>query len=96
LEIAIPDSVSTVRRYQPVGSGPAVQSEREETLQVAPNLIWPSDHSWIAVSEYDFDSTLVAGDESLIGALIDDHRLETYRVDRDDSLAADSDIINSH
>jgi hypothetical protein len=35
-----------------------------------PNLIWPSDHSWYVVSEYDFDSTLVGGGRDLIDAIL--------------------------
>jgi len=59
-----------------------------------PNLIWPSDRSWLVVSEVDFDSTLVGGSSELVEALIADSDLEVYAVEPDTSLAAFSDEIN--
>jgi hypothetical protein len=60
----------------------------------SPNLIWPSDHSWYVVSEYDFDSTLVGGSRDLADALMSTPQLETWEVERNDSLEADADKIN--
>lgn len=38
---------------------------------LAPNLIWPADHSWLVASEVDFDSTLVGGTTGLIEAIVE-------------------------
>lgn len=61
----------------------------------APNLIWPADHSWLVASEVDFDSTLVGGSAELIQAIVDSPKLEAWRVDPTDSLAADADKVNA-
>jgi hypothetical protein len=63
-------------------------------LPVAPSLIWPTDQAWFVVSEYDFDSTLVGGSESLIRAIDDSPVLETWIVLPSDSLAEDADHHN--
>ena len=60
----------------------------------APNLIWPSDHSWLVASEVDFDSTLVGGSAALIEAIVDSPALEAWAVKPDDSLSADADKVN--
>lgn len=60
----------------------------------APNLIWPADHSWIVVSEVDFDSTLVGGSRVLVDALVACPGLEVHEVELDTSLAAFSDKLN--
>jgi hypothetical protein len=60
----------------------------------APNLIWPSDHSWLVASEVDFDSTLVGGSAKLIAAIVESDRLEAWQVEPTDSLAADADKVN--
>ncbi|MCW2981843.1 MAG: hypothetical protein JWO14_3570 [Solirubrobacterales bacterium] len=59
-----------------------------------PNLIWPADHSWFVQSEYDLDSTLVGGTRSLVDALLAAPELETWEVERGDSLEAWADKIN--
>ena len=60
----------------------------------APNLIWPADHSWYVASEYDLDSTLVGGSRELIDAILAAPDLETWEVERSDSLQADADKMN--
>jgi hypothetical protein len=60
----------------------------------APNLIWPSDHSWLAASEVDFDSTLVGGTAKLIEAIVESLKLEAWQVEPDDSLADNADRVN--
>lgn len=60
----------------------------------SPNLFWPSDHVWCVASEIDFDSTLVAGTTDLIGAILDEPRLDAWPVGPEDSLAYDADRIN--
>lgn len=60
----------------------------------SPSLCWPTDHSWLVASEVDFDSTLVGGSHELIHAIVDSPRLEAWRVDPSDSLAADGDRVN--
>jgi hypothetical protein len=65
-----------------------------ETVGQSPNIFWPADRAWCVASEIDFDSTLVAGSEELINALLDDPVLDAWRVRPTDSLAYDADVIN--
>lgn len=60
----------------------------------SPNLSWPADHAWCVASEIDFDSTLLGGSSDLIEAVLDAHGLDAWRVNPEDSLAADADHIN--
>jgi hypothetical protein len=59
-----------------------------------PNLIWPADHSWFAQTDYDLDSTLVGGSRALVDDLFASPELETWEVERSDSLEAWADRIN--
>jgi hypothetical protein len=61
----------------------------------SPNLFWPHDQAWCVASEIDLLCTLVAGSEALAQALVDDPRLEAWRVQPDDPIASDSDQINT-
>jgi hypothetical protein len=61
----------------------------------SPNLFWPQDHAWCVASEIDLFCTLVAGSEALALALMDDRRLEAWRVQPTDPIAFDSDQINT-
>ena len=36
----------------------------------SPSILWPADRRWVMVSEIDFDSTVVAGSQELISALV--------------------------
>lgn len=77
------------------GEGPPPDPEPSDLIwRRAPNLIWPADHSWLVASEVDFDSTLVGGSATLIGAVIESPELEAWRVEPTDSLAADADQVN--
>lgn len=60
----------------------------------APNLIWPSDHSWFVASEVDFDSTLIGGSATLIDAVLKCPALEAMPIEESTSLAADADTVN--
>ncbi|RSN65328.1 hypothetical protein DMH01_02760 [Amycolatopsis sp. WAC 04182] len=60
----------------------------------SPNLFWPDDRAWCVATEVDFDSTLVAGEEALVDALVKAPGLEVWRIESDTSLAADGDRIN--
>ncbi len=60
----------------------------------SPNLIWPEDRAWFVASEIDFDSTLVGGSEELARRILDDHRLESFRVQPGDLLTWNADKIN--
>jgi hypothetical protein len=61
----------------------------------SPNLFWPHDHAWCVASEIDLFCTLVARSEALAQALMDDRRLEAWRVQPADPIAFDSDQINT-
>jgi len=61
----------------------------------SPNPFWPHDHAWCVASEIDLFCTLVAGSEALAQALMDDRRLEAWRVQPADPIAFDSDQINT-
>ena len=60
----------------------------------SPNLFWPADRAWCTASELDFDSTLVGGTTQLIDTILDARALDAWRVEADDSLAANADRIN--
>lgn len=60
----------------------------------SPSLCWPTDHSWFVASDVDFDSTLAGGSRELIHAIVDSPKLEAWRVEPSDSLAADGDKVN--
>ena len=60
----------------------------------SPNLWWPEDRAWVAGTEIDFDSTLIACTSDLAGALLDEPVLETLPVQPDDSLQYDADLLN--
>ena len=53
----------------------------------SPNLFWPHDHAGCVASEIDLFCTLVAGSEALARALVDDPRLEAWRVHPADPIA---------
>ena len=61
----------------------------------SPNLFWPQDCAWCAASEIDLFCTIVAGSEALIGSLLANPHLETWRVFPGDPIAYDSDEINT-
>lgn len=79
------------------GSKPISDDERAALLapsRGSPNLIWPEDHSWLVVSEVDFDSTLVGGSTELIEAIVASPGLEAWQVEPTTSLAEGADKIN--
>ena len=45
----------------------------------SPNLIWPSDRSWILATEIDHDVTLIAGSEKLVEAILNTDSLTAER-----------------
>ncbi|MBA8817051.1 hypothetical protein FHX48_002145 [Microbacterium halimionae] len=61
----------------------------------SPSLIWPADHSWVVVSEVDFDSTIVAGSSALIQAVCADPDLEARAIAEGSSLQWDADELNA-
>lgn len=63
-------------------------------LPQSPNLFWPADRAWCVATEIDFDSTLVGGTSELAHHLLNDAALDAWPVDPDDSLTADSDLLN--
>lgn len=63
-------------------------------LEQTPNLLWPTDISWMVVSEIDFDSTLIGANRNVIDALLENPELESWRVRPHDSLAHDGDSVN--
>jgi hypothetical protein len=64
-------------------------------LDVAPSLVWPEDRAWFVGSEIDFDSTIVAGSEECITALLSEDGLEVVRVEPEDRLDIDGDVLNT-
>lgn len=67
---------------------------RQMGLVHSPTIWWPQDHAWLVHSSFDYDSTIVGGEPSLIQALVDDPEIEALQVDRDVSLYANGDRIN--
>jgi hypothetical protein len=60
----------------------------------SPSLLWPADRSWCVATEIDFDSTLVAGDEDLVAAVLAAPGLEAWPVTPADRLTYASDLLN--
>lgn len=60
----------------------------------SPNVFWPAERSWIVASDIDFDSTLVGGSQELIASILEALPLDAWRVDPQDQLASDGDLIN--
>ena len=60
----------------------------------SPNILWPEDRSWVMVTEIDFDSTVVAGSQELIAALVQDPAIEARPLNEGADLTRDADIIN--
>lgn len=59
-----------------------------------PNAMWPADRSWYLATEIDSNSTIVAGDESLIAGLLAHPELEALRAFVDLDLTCFVDTIN--
>ncbi|WP_445154031.1 hypothetical protein ACTWLI_11825 [Arthrobacter sp. Hor0625] len=60
----------------------------------SPNILWPSDRSWVMVTEIDFDSTVVAGSRDLVSALVRDPAIEALPLDEGADLTWDADVPN--
>ncbi|UNK46631.1 hypothetical protein [Arthrobacter sulfonylureivorans] len=60
----------------------------------SPSIVWPDDHSWVLVTEIDWDSTIVAGSWELIGALVSDPTIEALPIREGANLRWDSDNEN--
>ncbi len=52
----------------------------------SPNLLWPSDRSWILATEIDFNVTLIAGSEKLIQTILKADSLTTQRFNVTDTI----------
>lgn len=61
-----------------------------------PSLIWPDNHSWVLISEIDFDSTIIACDDQLAKKLLKDPLLETVEVSLDADLSWQGDTLNPY
>jgi hypothetical protein len=72
------------------GWGRTIGHRFDEPLQ----LLWPEDHAWVLATEIDWDSTIVAGTEALVDAILADGRFEAFPVDQDSDLSWDGDTIN--
>jgi hypothetical protein len=58
------------------------------------SLWWPDDHSWCVATDIDLMSTYVGGSAECIGAVLADHRLETYPVSVDQTVDWRTDTLN--
>src|SRR6476619_3990082 len=56
----------------------------EWVVPQSPNLFWPHDRSWCVATEIDLDSTLVAGTDELVRAVLAAPGLEAWPVAADD------------
>ncbi|MFT4470925.1 hypothetical protein ACMX2H_13550 [Arthrobacter sulfonylureivorans] len=60
----------------------------------SPSILWPDDHSWVLVTEIDWDSTIVAGSWELIKALVSDPSIEALPIREGADLDWDADSEN--
>ena len=58
------------------------------------SLIWPLDHAWCTATDIDWDSTLIAGPDSVASGILGDERLEAFEVGYDDDLSWFGDSVN--
>jgi hypothetical protein len=63
-------------------------------LPQSPSIVWPDDHSWVLVTEVDWDSTIVAGSWDLIKALVSDPAIEALPIRGGADLGWDADNEN--
>lgn len=49
-------------------------------LEHSPSLIWPSDRTWVVVTDIDADSTIIAGPAALIQAITTDPELDSAAI----------------
>lgn len=60
----------------------------------SPSLIWPTGNSWCVATEVDFDSTLIAGDQHLIDAVLGAEDLEAMPIRPGDYLDSRGETVN--
>lgn len=68
--------------------------ERAGVAGVMPQMLWPTDHRWVVVSEIDWDSTIVAGPRALIDAVLASGAWESFEVDERSDLSWGGDTVN--
>lgn len=56
------------------------------TFEISPTIWWPSDRSWIVVSQVDLDSTFIGCELSALQALVKDPDIEAWQVSRTDPI----------
>jgi len=104
---AFPEEMMTSRRLSHPGrnyllfTGPLEAAldlghwpSQEWFVPQSPSLIWPADNSWCLATEIDFDSTLIAGDQHLIDAVLNAEDLEATRIEPSDYLDSRGDTVN--
>jgi hypothetical protein len=67
---------------------------RDWFVPQSPSLIWPADNSWCVATEVDFDSTLIAGDNHLIDAVLGAEALDAAPLEPGDYLDSRGDTVN--
>jgi hypothetical protein len=93
-QLGYQDSFAVVFYLVRSGSTQQRDPEPDRWDSRSPSLVWPADHSWFVANDVDLDSTLVGGSRDLIDAILATPELETWEVERGDSLGADADKIN--
>jgi hypothetical protein len=73
---------------------PSLESQGFAPRAESPSLVWPDDHSWVLVTEVDYDSTIVGGTPGVIRALCGDPRLEALPIREGADLGWDADELN--
>lgn len=82
------DDAPKVQIYLPGWNYVLIQGGATEALQwrdTLPDLMFPTDHSWLASILWDDDSTLVGGSTGLIEALARDSEIRAHRLNEEDS-----------
>lgn len=77
-------------------TGPLGAMTGDSWSRQSPHLLWPADRTCCVVTEIDFDSTLVAGDQPLIDDLLTTPALDAWPVLPTDLLTHNADLINDH
>ncbi|GAA3637614.1 hypothetical protein GCM10022200_21210 [Microbacterium awajiense] len=61
---------------------------------LSPSLVWPADRAWVAVTEVDWDSTIIGGTAETVAAVCADPRLEALGLPAEARLQWDADEVN--
>jgi hypothetical protein len=73
---------------------PGLEEGGFERIAPSPSILWPTDRSWVVVTDVDWDSTIVGGDSDAIALLCTRPDVEALVLPAGSSLQWDADEVN--